>query len=48
MPVYGGPEEVWRRLHRRSAADRGVLRDELGLLRDRAGIALHHQLAAGS
>ncbi|MEU6022582.1 DUF6308 family protein [Micromonospora sp. NPDC047134] len=28
----------WLRLHRRLAADGGILRDELALLRDRAGI----------
>ncbi|MGW3619140.1 DUF6308 family protein [Micromonospora arida] len=36
--LYGEPEKVWLRLHRRLAADRGVLREELALLRARTGI----------
>lgn len=31
--LYGNPKMVWLRLHRRLAADRGVLRAELALLR---------------
>ncbi|WP_330440480.1 DUF6308 family protein [Micromonospora sp. NBC_00821] len=36
--LYGKPEKVWLRLHRRLTADRGVLREELALLRARTGI----------
>ena len=35
--LYGKPDKVWLRLHRRLATDCGVLRDELALLRARTG-----------